>query len=107
MDGDQRSGKNEEGWPREISKDQLTGIEPVLELFEIAVDAGWIGSTELEMIKFFALARYCRRKGNCPGAFFTWSLKNGKWDRITDQDEDAARGAVKKVLARERALANV
>ena len=101
-DGDQRSGKDGEGWPREISAEQLEAIRSVHKLYGIAAAAGWADSTELGMIQFFALARYCRRKGDNPGAFFTWCLRNRKWDRITDQDEDAARGAVKRIFKRER-----
>jgi len=108
-DGDQRSEKDGEGWPREISAEQLEAIRSVHKLYGIAAAAGWADSTELGMIQFFALARYCRRKGDNPGAFFTWCLRNRKWDRITDQDEDAARGAVKRIFKREREreMANV
>jgi hypothetical protein len=96
-----REQKRQGGWGRELTRSDLRDSVIVLSLFEFAVSREWIGNSELDRLRFFALCRACAIKGKNPGAYLTDSLRKQRFNLIRIEDEDAARQAIKRLVHEE------
>lgn len=89
------------GWDHLICREELTKGRAVLDLWRYALARRWIGPTDLDQVRFFALCRASARNGNQPGAYLTSALKTGDTRAITQADEDAARCIIKWLAGQE------
>lgn len=92
------------GKPLRIEPESLDSADQVDDLFRLAVATGAILDNEAGRLKFFALARYCRRNPALknPGAALASLVRDRKWFGSED-DEAAARRAIAKLTARRAA----
>ena len=97
-----QDGRKTGGWDRKLTRAELRDAPTVLKLFQQAIDRGFnVENSERGRLEFMALCRACAIKGRNPGAYLTDCLVNGRWNLIRDEDTDAARAAVKRLVHHE------
>ncbi len=60
-----------------------------------AIRRGWITGCVADRLNFLAAAVHARRIGSAPGALFVAIVRDKRWERITDGDEDEARALLR------------
>lgn len=74
----------------------LSDMPTLLRLHEQAVEAKLSWAGEDGLLEFVALAERARARGKEPEALFAWLLRKGKFEFITQADEDAANTRIKE-----------
>lgn len=89
-----------QGTPRlsHVEFEDLRTLSRMLILHREAANAGIIGTSEAERLKFFAAAEHARAKGKAnPCGLFVSVIRRGLWSFINQPDEDAARKMLRAV----------
>lgn len=81
---------------KNIQPHHLRNTEDLLQIYGDAVNAGLVSGSEAGRLDFVSLAERARAQGNNPGGLLRWLLTNGKFERISQADEDAARDRLKQ-----------
>ena len=68
----------------------------MLELHEQAVEQKLVTTSEADRLKFIAGAEHAKAVGAKPCRLFAWIAWKGRWEFITQADEDAARIRLKQ-----------
>ena len=91
---------------RRVVPDDLSDTARTLELLEDAKRCKYVGGGEADRLKFVAAAEHARTVGDRnPCGLFSWLVRGGRWQFITQSDEDAASQRLKGYFfgsARER-----
>lgn len=80
----------------DISASDLRDVERLLSLFEQAIARGHLGASEADRLKFVAGAVHAQAVGSEPCRLFAWLIRSGRWEVITQADEDEARARLKR-----------
>ncbi len=80
---------------RDIAPEDLRDTERLIELHGQAVERGLVTSSEADRLRFFAAATHARSVGSNPPRLFAWMLGKGRFDFITQADEDDAQSRLK------------
>lgn len=94
------------GLSRPLSRGDLREARVLSQLLLYARSRGWIGPTDLDAIRFFALCHFCSEVGNRPGAFLTHLIAGAAdaWSaRLRQVDEDFAEGILRALRRAESA----
>mgnify|MGYP001482767323 CR=1 FL=1 len=80
---------------RDIQPEDLRETGSLLSLYDQAVEQRLVSASEGGRFDFLALAERARARGRNPGGLFKWLLVNGRFDYITQADEDAAQARLR------------
>ena len=69
----------------------------LLELHEQAVEQKLVTTSEADRLKFVAGAEHAKAVGSKPCRLFAWMAAEGRWEFITQADEDAARSRLREL----------
>ncbi len=81
---------------RDIVPEDLRDTGRLLELHEQAVEQKLVTSSEADRLKFVAGVEHAKAVGSKPCRLFAWIAWKGRWEVITQADEDAARMRLKQ-----------
>lgn len=82
----------------DVAPGDLRDTGRLLALFEQAVSRGHLGASEADRLKFVAGAVHAQAVGTAPCRLFAWLIRSGRWEVITQADEDEARLRLKRHL---------
>jgi hypothetical protein len=85
------SGEGKTPTLRDVTPEDLRETERLLELHRQAVEAKLVTTSEADRLKFVAGAAHAQAVGSKPCRLFAWMVWRGRWEFITQADEDAAR----------------
>jgi hypothetical protein len=85
----------------DITASDLRDTGRILGLFEQATACGHLGASEADRLKFVAGAVHAQAVGSEPCRLFAWLIRSGRWEVITQADEDEARARLKRHLRAE------
>lgn len=85
---------------RDIHPEDLTRTSRVLELYEQATKAGWLGQSEANRTNFVAAAARATRAGGDSVRIFVAIVRRGLWHHITGEEEARAVAALKRLDGR-------
>jgi hypothetical protein len=80
----------------DITGEDLRDVGRLEQLHTEAVDRELVTSSEADRLKFFAGAVHAQSVGKNPTRLFAWMIWKGRWDFITQADEDEAVARLKK-----------
>jgi hypothetical protein len=83
---------------RDVTPEDLRDTGRLLELHEQAIEQKLVTTSEADRLKFVAGAEHARAVGSKPCRLFAWIAWKGRWEFITQADEDAARVRLKQHL---------
>jgi hypothetical protein len=81
---------------RDVVPEDLRDTARLLELHEQAVEQKLVTTSEADRLKFVAGAEHAKAVGSKPCKLFAWIAWKGRWEFITQADEDAARVRLKQ-----------
>lgn len=81
---------------RDVAPEDLRDTGRLMKLHEEAVKQKLITSCEADQLKFVAAAEHARAVGANPCKLFAWMAWRGRFEFITQADEDAARTRLKE-----------
>lgn len=81
---------------RDVVPEDLRNTGRLLELHEQAVEQKLVTTSEADRLKFVAGAEHAKAVGAKPCRLFAWIAWKGRWEFITQADEDAARIRLKQ-----------
>ena len=81
---------------RDVVPEDLRDTGRLLELHEQAVEQNLVTTSEADRLKFVAGAEHAKAVGAKPCRLFAWIAWKGRWEFITQADEDAARMRLKQ-----------
>lgn len=85
-----KSGGGDNPWPFEVTREHLTQLPAIRQLFARAIERGWCQRSEADELRFVTLCLYCNREGQQPSRLLTSNASNGQW-RGTLKDEDRSK----------------
>ena len=97
-----RRGATSLRWLRALLDHGIDGVVRGVPLAEAealrqqAIRRGWITGCEADRLHFVAAAMHARRIGSVPCALFVAIVRDQRWERITDGDEDEARALLRQ-----------
>jgi hypothetical protein len=80
----------------DITLEDLRNAKQLGQLHAEAVERELVTSSEADRLKFFAGAVHAQSVGANPTRLFAWMIWKGRWDFITQADEDEAISRLKK-----------
>lgn len=84
---------------RDVQPHDLQDTARLLVLFGQAVEAGWIGGSQADQLRFVTAAEHALAVGNSnPCGLFVHLVRQGLWHFATQADEDAANLRLKRHL---------
>ena len=83
---------------RDVQPEDLRDLGRLLALHHQAAMRGWITWSEADRLHVVATAVHARRVGQAPCRLFVALLRDRRWEVITQEDEDTARGWLRDYL---------
>lgn len=80
----------------DIKPEDLRETSRLLVLHQQASKRGLIGESEADRLKFIAAAVHAQAVAKEPCRLFSWLLRSGRWEVITQADEDEASARLKR-----------
>jgi hypothetical protein len=85
---------------RDVQSADLADDARLAQLHEQAMARGWVNGSECDRLRLYGAAEHARACGqNNPPGLFVWMLKHQRWDFISQQDEDRARGRLRRAIS--------